>query len=419
MFVTFDSRFVTGCIDFVIDKNMRDVVGPDISKHLVDFSDLLIALRAGGIDNMQQQIGLYRLFKRGPESRNQGRRQIADEAHRIGHHHLPGTLYPHATRRGVQGGEQLIGRIGVCPCQGIEQCRFAGVGIAHQRDRQRAAARTRAPLRGALTLHPCQALSQQPDLVAYHATVHFKLRLAWPAHADAPTLPFQVGPHPGQACGKVLQLSQFDLQLALVAFRAQRENIQYEGYAVDHTPLEASFKVALLRRRKRLIEQHDFRAGFVSDQYGLFQFARTNEMGSVRASPARDDGRDNLSPRAFCQHDEFVGVRLVVGLAQVDADNERLHERTPNEIPAGARRAAGVSVLGWYGWIDCLFRRLIHLEINRPGRYNGGNGVLVNHLSYGVAQQYDVLVKGFNLPLQLDAVNQINGYGDVVLTKGV
>jgi hypothetical protein len=55
------------------------------------------------------------------------------------------------------------------------------------------------------------------------------------------------------------------------------------------------------------------------------------------------------------------------------------------------------------------------LEIHWARGHHRGNGVFVNHLRHGIAKQNHILVKGFNLSLQLDAVDQINGHGDVFL----
>lgn len=49
-------------------------------------------------------------------------------------------------------------------------------------------------------------------------------------------------------------------------------------------------------------------------------------------------------------------------------------------------------------------------ELNRTTGNNGGDGVLVHHLGHRVAQQHDVLVKRFNLTLEFDAVDQVNGH---------
>lgn len=43
--------------------------------------------------------------------------------------------------------------------------------------------------------------------------------------------------------------------------------------------------------------------------------------------------------------------------------------------------------------------------------------MLVNHLSDGVAQQNDVLVKRFDLALELDAIDQVNGNWNMLATE--
>jgi hypothetical protein len=45
--------------------------------------------------------------------------------------------------------------------------------------------------------------------------------------------------------------------------------------------------------------------------------------------------------------------------------------------------------------------------------------MLVNHLGYGVAQQYHVLIKRFDLTLQFDAVHQVNGNRHMFPTQSV
>ena len=48
------------------------------------------------------------------------------------------------------------------------------------------------------------------------------------------------------------------------------------------------------------------------------------------------------------------------------------------------------------------------LEVDGPSGDDGGDGVLVDHLGDCVSQQDHVLIKGLDLTLQLDAVDQIN-----------
>ena len=51
-----------------------------------------------------------------------------------------------------------------------------------------------------------------------------------------------------------------------------------------------------------------------------------------------------------------------------------------------------------------------HGKLHRTTRHDRGNGVLVHHLGHRVAQQHNVLVERFDLTLQFDAVDQVNGH---------
>src|SRR5262249_28930258 len=55
----------------------------------------------------------------------------------------------------------------------------------------------------------------------------------------------------------------------------------------------------------------------------------------------------------------------------------------------------------------------------RAGRHDGGDGVLVDHLADAVLQQNHELVKGVDLPLQLDAVHEVDRYRNPLLTQRV
>jgi hypothetical protein len=55
-----------------------------------------------------------------------------------------------------------------------------------------------------------------------------------------------VGPAAHQTGGQVLQLGQFDLQLAFVAARAQGKDVEDQAGAIDDPATPAPFQVALL-----------------------------------------------------------------------------------------------------------------------------------------------------------------------------
>ena len=62
------------------------------------------------VNHMQNQISFGDLLQRGPEGRDQGGRQLLDEAHRIGREHFPAPGQLDAPRRWIERGEQLIRR---------------------------------------------------------------------------------------------------------------------------------------------------------------------------------------------------------------------------------------------------------------------------------------------------------------------
>ena len=92
--------------------------------------------------------------------------------------------------------------------------------------------------------------------LAEQPAVGLELGLARPAQADAALLSLEVGPAAHQARRQVLELGQFDLQLALEGARAQREDIQDQAGAVDDPALQRPLEIALLRRAQVVVDQH-------------------------------------------------------------------------------------------------------------------------------------------------------------------
>ena len=45
--------------------------------------------------------------------------------------------------------------------------------------------------------------------------------------------------------------------------------------------------------------------------------------------------------------------------------------------------------------------------------------MFVDHLTHAVLQQHDELIERVDLALQLDAVHQVNGYGNALFAQGI
>ncbi len=65
-----------------------------------------------------------------------------------------------------------------------------------------------------------------------------------------------MGPLPGQARQEIFELRELHLQLAFVAARPLGEDIEDQLAAVNHANFESIFQIALLRRRKIFIDDH-------------------------------------------------------------------------------------------------------------------------------------------------------------------
>ena len=74
---------VGDAIDLVVDAQPRHLVRLDLGEHALDRFDVPLAIGIGGVDDVQQQIGLHDFLERGAEGRDQAVRQAIDEADRV------------------------------------------------------------------------------------------------------------------------------------------------------------------------------------------------------------------------------------------------------------------------------------------------------------------------------------------------
>ena len=86
--------------------------------------------------------------------------------------------------------------------------------------------------------------------LANEAAVCFELRFAGTAHADAALLTLEVSPSAHEARGDVFQLRELHFELAFVAARALREDVEDEAVAIEHAAAGVLLEVALLARAR-------------------------------------------------------------------------------------------------------------------------------------------------------------------------
>lgn len=121
------------------------------------------------------------------------------------------------------------------------------------------APRPRPSLHHALTLKLPESLFEHGNPFAKQPAVRLQLGFSWSTQADPALLTLQVRPATHQPCCQMLQLSQFDLQLAFMTLGTLGKNIQDQGAAIDHPATEHLFQIALLTGRQLMIEHDNVR----------------------------------------------------------------------------------------------------------------------------------------------------------------
>jgi hypothetical protein len=188
-----------------------------------------------------------------------------------------------------------------------------------------------------------------------------------------------------------------------MAASAQGEYVKDQAAAIDDPALQRTFEVALLTGSKIMIEYHKVRAARSRRRGDFIDLALAGKQRGVRARPpARDDGKRHR-PGTSNQHIELGQALGGIAIAKVElnqncplaARGTFKHQRdsvTAVTWPA-PRRSSPVRLLG---------------ETHRAGGHDSGDRMLVNHLGHGVLEQNHILIERLDLPLQFDAIHQIN-----------
>ncbi|RMP65068.1 hypothetical protein ALQ18_05181 [Pseudomonas marginalis pv. marginalis] len=397
-------------IEFVIDLKDRQVLGANLAQHHHHLFDLQHAIRLSRIDHVQQQVGVARLFERRPECLDQLVRQVTNEPHGVGQHDRPQVIQFETAQGRVEGGEELVGRVNVGLGHVVEQCRFAGVGIAHQGNRRNIGTHTPASRLLALAAYFFEATLDLSQANPQQAPVGFQLGFTRATHADTTTLTLKVSPATHQPRAHVVKLGQFNLELAFMGTGALGENIENQTRAVDHAALEHSFEVTFLTGREDVIEDH---------QIGLFGMHQVAQFLDLAAANQEFGGwpmtryvkkRNGLGAGRICQLLKLLRIfaRLRVLSIQV---NEDYSLTTTVALKEQRRLLSGVTWLS----VSLLAIRCAR-QTNWTNRNDCRDSVLVNHLADGVFQQNHELVERLDRALQLDTVDQIDGNPNFLFT---
>ena len=242
---------------------------------------------------------------------------------RVDQQDLPPVRQGERARGRVEGCEELVldehPRIG----QGVQEGRFADVGVADDRNGRdpllfAAGAQESPPLfqLGKLFL---QRGDPPPDVPA----VGFELAFARAARADAAAQPGERAPQPRESGQPVAQLRQLDLQFPLGGDGPLGEDVEDEGGAVDDRHAARVLDVAHLRRGELAVEDDEVRAVPLAEFRDLRKPPAADHRGRVEAAPLLEHLGSGLRAGGYGKLLKLVEGHLRVILPRVHRDEHR------------------------------------------------------------------------------------------------
>ncbi len=112
----------------------------------------------------------------------------------------------------------------------------------------------------------------------------------------------------------MLELGQFDLQLAFVRTRAQREDVENEAGASDHAALAVLFEIALLHRTQDVVDEDQVGVVDLLDLAQFVDFARTEQETRIRRVGPREQAGDDAGAGRRREFGELVEARGRIGI---------------------------------------------------------------------------------------------------------
>ena len=214
------------------------------------------------------------------------RRQVGDEADRVGEDDAPAAPQPHLAHGRVERGEHLLLGEHVRAGDAVEQRRLAGVRVADDGDDRIGHAAAPLAVQLARPHDDLQLLADGGDALVDHAPVELDLRLARAAEeAVAAALALQVRPRAHEPALLVGEVRELDLQPPLLGVRALAEDLQDEPGAVEHLDVPRPLQVALLDGRDGMIDDDEGDVAGGDQRLELLDLAGAEQGCRARVPP--------------------------------------------------------------------------------------------------------------------------------------
>ena len=342
-------------------------------------------MRIRHVADVQNQRRLLYFLERRAERCKQSFRQVTNKSDGIGEQHAAIREQADRTDGRVKSSKHFRGHQDLGAAQCIEQGRFAGVGVAHQRNGSQGHGIARFTAQRPLPANLVNSRLNLADALANPASVGFEFFLARAANADSPcaapgstcatptALTAKTG-HcralPRQARQQVIQLCQLHLQLAFAASRMTGENVENKLRAVNYAAIGDLFDVSLLYGRKVAVENDERRFVRRSFRADFVQFPAADKRGGIGGLSQLKDGSRNFragTTRQFNQFGKGLAARLARGHAGKARRTLPPHAHKQGALRSrdgmrcfrhGSRLGVTIRLCAFLG--ECIRNRIIH-----------------------------------------------------------
>ena len=272
-----------------------------LADQAVHHLDMLLPVGVGGVDHMQQKICVFQLLQGRPERIHQMVRKLCNKAHGVRQDHIQVVGYGQLAGGGIQGiKEAVVGR-NACAGELIEQCRFAGVGVAHDGHHRHGIFHAPFPLHATDLAHLLQLRLQSGDPLPDVPAVAFQLGFAGAPGTDAAALPGKALAHTGQPGQQIFILGQLHLQAAFLGLGPLGENIQNQSAAVQHRYPQDLLQGTDMAGRQFVVKDHHARLGKLGQHSHFLGLALADEAVGIGGVAILQDLAGAETARRFKQ----------------------------------------------------------------------------------------------------------------------
>ena len=259
----------------------------------------------GDVEDVDQEIGEDDFFERGLEGFDETVGQAADETDGVGDEELLVAAELKLAGGGVEGREEFIFGENGGAGEGVEEGRFAGVGVADDGGGGDGDALAFLALGGALFADVDELALEGDDAVVDEAAVLLELGFALAAHAAGTALAGEMAPSAGEAREGILHAGEGDLEDGLAGLGTVGEDLEDDFLAVDDGEFGEFFPIALLSGREGLVENDDVAALGFGEFDEFLGLAAAEEGGGGRDAELNELGADDGELEVFDELGEF------------------------------------------------------------------------------------------------------------------